>query len=57
MHRCVERDLRALSERVSTIEGKVSTMLGMLRRGDGKDSDPPDVVLAGGTRVWKAERG
>ena len=55
MHRCVERDLRALSDRVSMIEGKLSTLLGMLRRDDGKDSDPPDVVLADGARIWKAE--
>ena len=43
LHRCMERDLWALSDRVSRIEGQVSTMLGMLRRANGEDSDPAHV--------------
>ena len=40
LHRCVERDLRKLSERVAAVEGQVSTMLGMLRGRNGEDAAP-----------------
>ena len=42
LHRCMDRELRRLSDRVSTVEGKLSTMLAMTRA-HGAASDPAPV--------------
>ena len=35
LHRCMDRELRRLSDRVSTVEGRLSTMLAMMTRAHG----------------------
>ena len=44
MHRCTERELRKLAERVAAVEAQVSTMFAMLYRGNGEDPDPVPVL-------------
>ena len=43
LHRCMDRELRRLSDRVSTVEGRLSTMLAMMTRAGGVASDPAPV--------------
>ena len=43
LHRCMDRELRRLSDRVSTVEGRLSTMLAMMTHAGGVASDPAPV--------------
>ena len=43
LHRCMDRELRRLSDRVSTVEGRLSTMLAMMAHAGGVASTPAPV--------------